>query len=414
MKDYSKMNCFDQNTWLRHLQEDILPYWTTSAALGNPQGNFPTYLDQNSEQIPDQQHYIRTIGRQIYMYLEAYHLLKEQRFLNYAEAGFSWMEKHAKNPRGGFYTIFEENGHPLNAAITLQDLSYGTLPYVAHYSHSGDTHSLSIILEITDLIADGPFFQAGILHDALDVTYQKVCPFEGTELNIVSVLDFLNVIVIPMLNATIHHNNKTLQDKFLKILEKFLDLLVQDFFADNIFWNNCKNRTDFSAKHVDLGHTSKAYGIVFQANRLLSEQNRPVKYWEIEKEYLPIVKAASSPIVGWKTDFDCSPVQFIPGALQWWRHILINQTTALYVQEYPELLPFLKNGLETWLTLPYVDKTRRVRGIREGLQSDGTVFPGDADSWTCKANHWKNGYHETEHIVKILSFIAWYKKKESL
>jgi hypothetical protein len=29
--------------WLTHVQQDLLPYWTTPVALGNPIGNFPTF-----------------------------------------------------------------------------------------------------------------------------------------------------------------------------------------------------------------------------------------------------------------------------------------------------------------------------------------------------------------------------------
>jgi hypothetical protein len=29
--------------WITHIQNDLLPFWTTPAALGNPIGNFPTF-----------------------------------------------------------------------------------------------------------------------------------------------------------------------------------------------------------------------------------------------------------------------------------------------------------------------------------------------------------------------------------
>jgi hypothetical protein len=29
--------------WLTHIQQDLLPYWTTPVALGNPIGNSPTF-----------------------------------------------------------------------------------------------------------------------------------------------------------------------------------------------------------------------------------------------------------------------------------------------------------------------------------------------------------------------------------
>ena len=29
--------------WVTHIRQDLLPYWTTPVALGNPIGNFPTF-----------------------------------------------------------------------------------------------------------------------------------------------------------------------------------------------------------------------------------------------------------------------------------------------------------------------------------------------------------------------------------
>ena len=33
--------------WRRHFERDILPFWTTPSALGNPVGNFPTFRCNN-------------------------------------------------------------------------------------------------------------------------------------------------------------------------------------------------------------------------------------------------------------------------------------------------------------------------------------------------------------------------------
>ena len=73
--------------------------------------------------------------------------------------------------------------------------------------------------------------------------------------------------------------------------------------------------------------------------------------------------------------------------------------------KYPEFKPLLLNGLNAWFTLPFVDNTREVKGIREGLRLDGTLW-GNDDSMTCKANLWKNGYHEVEHVSSMLEYIA--------
>src|SRR4051794_34659740 len=37
--------------WLRHLREDLLPFWTTPDALGKPIGNFPTYRNNDGSLV---------------------------------------------------------------------------------------------------------------------------------------------------------------------------------------------------------------------------------------------------------------------------------------------------------------------------------------------------------------------------
>jgi hypothetical protein len=39
------------DVWLHHLKYDLLPFWTTPEALGNPVGNFPTYRDNDGKLI---------------------------------------------------------------------------------------------------------------------------------------------------------------------------------------------------------------------------------------------------------------------------------------------------------------------------------------------------------------------------
>ena len=75
--------------WVTHLQQDLLPYWTTPVALGNPVGNFPTFRANDgsvidSKNLPQEvrdidssetwllnrtgRQYTRTMSRQIYAY----------------------------------------------------------------------------------------------------------------------------------------------------------------------------------------------------------------------------------------------------------------------------------------------------------------------------------------------------------
>lgn len=395
------LKVYSKQTWLDHLRQDIMPFWTSPGMLGTPLGNFPTFANQNGCPIPDQEHYMRTLGRQIYTYLTAAELLDCPEYLKYAQAGFEWLENHARNPKGGYFTRLTEDGRPVNCPITVQDLCYTVFPYLHLYRRTEKADDLQPVLEVIRLI-DKKFQCGGKMIDAMDPNYTRRDEFEGDSLNIVSVLDLMNLLVVPL--AQMRESIETSFPEGMELLERLLDLLVEEFWHDGIFWNNAENRSDYAAKHVDFGHTSKAYGIVLDANRILAKSGRPVKYRHLERHYIPMLQASADSEIGWKTDFASSSCTFRKGAVQWWRYILIDQVAARYAADYAEVRPLLRNGLEHWFSLPFVDKGRAVRGIREGLREDGTLW-GDDTSFTCKANLWKNGYHEVEHVQSMLQYL---------
>jgi len=123
-------------------------------------------------------------------------------------------------------------------------------------------------------------------------------------------------------------------------------------------------------------------------------------YENVMAGYPEIVKAAARPGIGWLTDFDHSPMTFQRLNLQWWRHVLIDQTVYLYAHDCSELIPLLKQGVDAWFACDYIDRTRACRGIREGLSPDGHALSND-DNIACKANCWKSAYHEIEHVLTL-------------
>ena len=76
------------------------------------------------------------------------------------------------------------------------------------------------------------------------------------------------------------------------------------------------------------------------------------------------------------------------------------QAVFHYASKFPHMIPLLENGVRAWFDCNYIDKVRTCRGIREGLRSDGSLY-SDADEITCKANCWKNAYHEVEHVLTL-------------
>lgn len=395
LKDFEK--------WVRpvmrnHLIKDIVPYWMQKSMLGIPMGRFATYASQSG--VPDYARpiYVRMHGRQTYGYLAAYLMLKKDELLSYGLAGLKQLET-CENPIGGYYSTINPDGTPGDTPISIQDQCYSAFPYIMAYRVTKERKYLDRIFSFMQFIDNGPYRMSdGSYVDSLCTDLKTVAHFETATMNIVSAIDFLNVILIPVLSVM---PQSDLTPELSQLLEKWVGLMVDEFYGNGIFWNERGNRSDWRAKHVDFGHTSKAYGILFKANRLFIKWGLPEKYPEIIAQYPEIVNAAARPRVGWRTDYDHSPTTFTDDNLQWWRHIMINQTVYHYAHDYPELLPLLKQGVEAWLSCDYVDSTRECRGIREGLSPDGYMLSND-DNIACKANCWKNAYHEIEHVLTLI------------
>lgn len=383
---------------IKQLREDILPFWTSPEALGDPIGNFPTYRTQTGKPDVNQLHYTRMQGRQIYIYFASYYLLKDKALLTCGLKGLSHLE-YLENPLGGYYAVTTADGEWLEEPISIQDQCYSVFPYAMAFRVTCNHRYLDKLWAFVDFIDKGPYCHVdGSYCDALFPDLVTEARFKTDSLNLVSVIDFLNAVLIPTILVT--PESDVTADR-LKILIKWCDLLVSEFYDQGIFWNDKMNRTDWRALHVDLGHTSKAYGVLLKADNILIRCGKKQRrYQEITDVYPTIAEAASDARVGWWTDFDGCATRFAHHELSWWRHILIDQTVLLYSGCYDNLTEVLDCGVAAWLNLPFVDKKRKVRGIRELLTTDGFPVTDDDEAFS-KANCWKNGYHEVEHVVSF-------------
>lgn len=383
---------------LEQLQREILPFWTLPAVVGNPIGNFPTYVSQTGVPDPNMPRYTRMHGRQTYAYLASYFLLRDEKLLELGLKGLDFLER-LENPNGGYCSTSATDGRHLDTPITIQDQCYSVFPYVMAYRVTHERKYLDKLWAFVEFIDKGPYLQSdGSYWDSFLPDLKTKAHFKTDSMNIVSVIDFLNAVLIPLLSVT---PDSEITEERKAILVKWCDLLVSDFYDKGIFWNDKLNRSDWRALHVDLGHTSKSYGILFKANRLLEKWGmRKSRYVEIMAFYPEIVKAASDERVGWWTDYDGCATKFAHIELSWWRHILIDQTVLLYSSRHEELVDLLDRGVAAWLSLPFVDRKRKVGGVRELLTAEGLPQTDDDASFS-KANCWKNGYHEVEHVVSF-------------
>ena len=102
--------------WLDHLNKELLPFWTTDSAFGNPFGAFPetrcddaTLYDQRdpcpeiqrNTWISPQQRYVVALSRQAYGYGVAFHLTGKRAYLDAMKAGIDFIRQNAMDRVNG-------------------------------------------------------------------------------------------------------------------------------------------------------------------------------------------------------------------------------------------------------------------------------------------------------------------------
>lgn len=106
----------DGSLWIDHLQKDLIPFWISPAAQGQPVGNFPTYRDNkgnlvNPTNLPSEykaaladsglkdlikteREYVRAQARQTFAYGISYHMTGDEKYLQLAKAGVDYLRQN--------------------------------------------------------------------------------------------------------------------------------------------------------------------------------------------------------------------------------------------------------------------------------------------------------------------------------
>ena len=102
--------------WLEHLSNELLPFWTSNAAFGNPVGTFPsTRCDSaalydekrpcpevmDNPWISPQERHLVAMSRQVYGYGVAFHLTGRGAYLDAMKAGVDFIRQNAMDRVNG-------------------------------------------------------------------------------------------------------------------------------------------------------------------------------------------------------------------------------------------------------------------------------------------------------------------------
>ncbi len=378
---YETPEALEGDTWMSHLVEDILPFWTTEVALGTPQGNFPTHRN-NAGEVIDEARKPRMIARQTYLYSVAYMMTGENQYLQYAKDGVDWIIENAvDNVNGGWYADLDGQGNGLGEGDkTTQDFSYNLLGLASYFFITRDAAVEQILLENRDFLFD-TFWDADreVIIDGLDHAMENEIDQQDGGLELVAMLDQINAFMMLTQPVLSDEANRS---QWLDDMELLADSMVREFWGEQngIFWGQAGNIGNYLTRHVDFGHTLKSYWMLLQLDKRLP--NHP--YFDLVHEglYKWLNLAYDENLGAWYQVMGSENDAW--GTASWWVYAEADQLAATV-----NLLGYsYSDTLETRSTFwreNFVDE--EFGGILSG--------PGMGD----KANQWNSGFHSAEHAL---------------
>jgi len=156
--------------WLTHFREDLLPFWDTPEAWGEPRGDFPTFRCNDGKRFiaatpcPElagapvwirenlDREFVRMKSRQTYLYGVAFHLTGDARMLALARDGVRFIRSQALERDSGSAISFWQAGKagPPILQRTSQDLAYAQLGLAMYYYLTRDEEVLADILRLKE------------------------------------------------------------------------------------------------------------------------------------------------------------------------------------------------------------------------------------------------------------------------
>lgn len=381
-------------TWLRHFQEDILPYWLSTAAKGSPEGNFPTARQMDGQVTTETQRRPRMLARQSYLYAMGYLMTGKPELLQLAQKGCQWLLTKANDTQyGGWVELLDQSGNISGTGPKwAQDTAYSLMGPAACYFITRNTSYEQVILRTRDLLFDSKqYWDAGQqrIKDGLNHQLTQEQDYDndgGWEL--VAQLDQINAYML-LVQPILHSEQRRTQ--FLQDMQTLSQTLIKHFWQEGIFWGVHNKKGQYGSRHVDFGHTLKSYWMILQVDKRLP--GNPFYQWLRTHMYRWVDLAYDPQYGGWANRMS-SQTQVEYGS-SWWSFAEADQLAATlnlidyrYISQQQKTLQFWMNH--------YIDKTNK--GIYDGVKRDGSGW-GWPTSSTSKCNVWKNGYHETEHAL---------------
>ena len=392
--------------WLSHMTQDLLPFWTMPAALGNSPGEFPSVRCDDGSLLDFKNPcpiiagngylltpalYLVALSRQTYGYGVAYHLTGDTRYLGYMKAGIDYIRQHAIDPSGGMFTMKDlaaGKWGPERALRNPQELGYGLLGMAFYYYLTRDAAVLQDILNLKNYIFDNYYSQA---LGSMQWQLQSGGGALFNEKHLVADLDQMNTYLV-LLTPTLP---EPYQSQWKQTLTQDSHSMLATYYSpsNNLFFlqADTPRQRDLAFTGVDVGHSSKALWMIRWTGLLTGDQGL-VDFAEsggrrlLDRAYIPEPDGSGSWAGG----------VLQGGALDknksWWVYDELDQLAASLALADVAAGKYLPQTNNYWFKYFVDTQYGEVwNGVNYGSNTPQRDFP--------KAWAWKNAYHDMEHVL---------------
>jgi len=380
--------------WMDHFREDILPFWTTPEALGEPVGNFPTHRSRDGKLIWQTDRWPRMMGRQIFLYSAAFMMTGDIENLEYARQGVNWLiDKGWDKDHGGWYSRLTLEGDPADPQENkyTQDMSYAALGLASYFYVSRDPLAEEYLLKTYELIM-GPLWdeENRRVWDGADYTLSREVDQAGGGWELVAILDQINaymILVQPYLTQAAH------REQWGKTLVTLGQSMIDHFLKDGYFWGQA-SAPPRGGRHVDFGHTLKAYWMLDRIDRRFGVP----AFRQVIEEHVPHwINLAFDERTGlWGATMTSR--NYARYGSSWWIYAESQQFAAtLNLSQDGIYTDKLERTSQGWFDF-FIDKEygEVIQGIDPQGRSGEIPLYSNSKVW-----EWKNGFHSAEHALMM-------------